>query len=79
MYDESISPRKNAEKIGCSVNSVRKYADKLKAVPAEEETDDAWFDKALEEMSAFWDDVPSVRHKDNDEMDDLMELLEDLD
>ncbi len=79
MYDESISPRKNAEKIGCSVNSVRKYADKLKAVPAEEETDDAWFDKALEEMSAFWDDVPSVGHKDNDEMDDLMELLEDLD
>ena len=78
MYDESISPRKNAEKIGCSVNSIRKYADKLKDVSAEEESEDEWIEKALKEESAYWDIVPSEKHKNNDELDDLMELLEDL-
>ena len=77
LYDETISPRKNAERIGCSVNSIRKYADKLKAVPVEEEPENAWIEKVLEEGSAFWKDVPSAKHKD-DELDDLMELLDDL-
>ena len=77
LYDESLSPRKNAEIIGCSVNSVRKYADKLKA--PNEETDDAWIDGVLEEESSAWADVPSVKNKDSDELDEMMELLEDLD
>lgn len=77
LYDESLSPRKNAEIIGCSVNSVRKYADKLKA--PKEETDDAWIDGVLEEESSAWADVPSVKNKDSDELDEMMELLEDLD
>ena len=76
MYDESISLKKNAENIGCSVNSIRKYADKLK--PVEEETEDAWIKKALEKEYAFWDNVPSARRKDNDEMDDFKKMLEDL-
>ena len=77
LYDESLSPRKNAEVIGCSVNSVRKYADKLKA--PKEETEDVWIDRVLEEESSAWADVPSVKNKDSDELDEMMELLEDLD
>lgn len=30
MYDHTLSPRKNAEMIGCSVNSVKKYAPEVK-------------------------------------------------
>lgn len=58
------------------MNSIRKYADKLK--PVEEETEDAWIKKALEKEYAFWDNVPSARRKDNDEMDDFKKMLEDL-
>ena len=76
LYDESLSPRKNAEIIGCSVNSVRKYADKLKA--PKEETEDAWIDRVLEEKSSIWADVPSVKRKGSEELDDIMELLEEL-
>ena len=77
LYDESLSPKKNAEIIGCSVNSVRKYADKLNT--PKEETEDAWINKVLEEESSAWADVPSVKNKNNDELDDMMELLDNLD
>ena len=77
LYDESLSPRQNAEVIGCSVNSVRKYAEKLKA--PKEETEDAWIGRVLEEESSAWADVPSVKKKNSDEWDDMMDLLDNLD
>ena len=79
LYDESLSPKKNAEIIGCSENSVRKYADTKKEVPVEEETDDAWIERVLEEENVYWDSVQSAKRKNSDELDDMMELLEDLD
>lgn len=82
MYDESLSPGKNAEIIGCSVNSVRKYAARLKKEETKEkkeETDDEWIERILEKQSAFWKDVPTAKHKDSDELDEMMDLIKDLD
>lgn len=76
LYDSTLSLRKNAENIGCSVGSVRKYAEQLKSVPAIEESEDTWIDSVLEKESSFWKDVPDVKRKDVDE--DIEELLNDI-
>ena len=77
MYDWSLSPRENAEIIGCSLNTVKKYMRKMKPVLAANETEDSWIDRVLEEESSFWDDVPEAK-KSKSEEEELWEFLDDL-
>ena len=78
MYDWSLSPRENADIIGCSLNTVKKYMRRMQPVPVDEETDDSWIERAVEEEYSFWKDTPDVRSKRSEEYDELMELLDDL-
>jgi len=77
MIDWSLSPRKNAEIIGCSLNTVKKYMRKMKPVLAANETEDSWIDRVLEEESSFWDNVPEAK-KSKSEEEELWEFLDDL-
>ncbi len=77
MYDWALSPRENAEIIGCSLNTVKKYMRKMKPVLAANETEDSWIDRVLEEESSFWDDVPEAK-KSKSEEEELWEFLDDL-
>lgn len=84
MDNRSLSLEKNAEIIGCSINSIRKVRAKMKEEAdaeirkAKEKTEDDWIDDMLEKESSFWKDVPAPRKKQDDDFDDIMELLDDL-
>ena len=84
LDDRSLSLKKNAEIIGCSINSIRKVRAKMKDEAYAEsqkekiETEEDWINDILEKEDLFWKDVPTPRKKNNDDFDDLMELLDDL-
>ena len=78
MYDWSLSLKENADIIGCSLNTVKKYMGRMKPVTAVNETEDSWIDQVLEEESSFWKDTPDVRSKRRDDDDEIWELLDDL-
>lgn len=77
MYDWALSPRENAEIIGCSLNTVKKYMRKMKPVLAANETEESWIDRVLEEESSFWENVPEAK-KSKSEEEELWDLLDDL-
>jgi len=80
LYDSSLSIRKNAEIIGCSVNSIRKYKNELNDMTVDNnETDDAWVDSILEEESMFWKDVPEPKRKKDDDWEEMERLFKDID
>ena len=84
LDDRSLSLKKNAEIIGCSINSIRKVRAKMKEEASAEsltekiETDDDWINDVLEKEYSIWKDVPTPRNKQNDDFDDMKELLDDL-
>ena len=84
MDNRSLSLEKNAEIIGCSINSIRKVRAKMKEEASAEsqtekiETDDDWINDVLEKEYSIWKDVPTPRNKQNDDFDDMKELLDDL-
>ena len=78
MYDWSLSPKENADIIGCSLNTVKKYLRRMKPAPVVEETEDSWIDRTLEEESPSWRDAPEVHRKHSDDEDEIWELLDDL-
>lgn len=84
LDDRSLSLKKNAEIIGCSINSIRKVRAKMKDEAYAEsqkekiETEEDWINDILEKEDLFWKDVPTPRKKNDDDFDDLMELLDDL-
>lgn len=77
LYDPSLPLRKNAELIGCCVNSIQKYKERHRNVPEEEAQDD-WTERILEEKPLLWEDVPDTKKKDNDEYEEIQQLLDDL-
>lgn len=80
LYDPSLSQNKNAKMIGCSPNSIKKYIEQTHIVPVvkEEDPEEAWIGKVLEEESSFWKDVSTTTRKNSDEYEEILELLEDI-
>lgn len=82
MYDHKLSPGKNAEMIGCSVNSVKKYAPEVKEVDEGDEMED-WVSAILEENTSEWESAPAPTRKksflEEEEERELDELLKDID
>lgn len=78
MYDWSLSLKENADIIGCSLNTVKKYMRKMKPALAANETEDSWIDRAVEDGAPSWSKAPEVHRKHNDDEDELWELLDDL-
>lgn len=82
LYDRSLSLKKNAEIIGCSVNTLKKYIGKIKTVPQIEEEndedDDSWIKRLLEKERPSWEDAPTAKRKNSEELEEILELWEGI-